>query len=42
MEKVFNNGIANGLTDNRWINADEIKEIESRGFKALDRGHSNC
>ncbi|MFT4544208.1 MAG: L-2-hydroxyglutarate oxidase [Bacteroidia bacterium] len=28
MEKVFNNGIANGLTDNRWITADEIKEIE--------------
>ncbi|MGB0917705.1 MAG: L-2-hydroxyglutarate oxidase [Flavobacteriales bacterium] len=28
MEKVFNNGIANGLTDNRWINSDEIKEIE--------------
>ena len=28
MEKVFNNGIANGLTDNRWINAKEIKEIE--------------
>ena len=28
MEKVFNNGIANGLTENRWINADEIKEIE--------------
>lgn len=28
MEKVFNNGIANGLTDNRWINSDEIKDIE--------------
>ncbi|MGB0369585.1 MAG: FAD-dependent oxidoreductase, partial [Flavobacteriales bacterium] len=28
MEKVFNNGIANGLTDNRWITAEEIKEIE--------------
>ena len=28
MEKVFNNGIANGLTDNRWITADEMKEIE--------------
>ncbi len=28
MEKVFNNGIANGLTDNRWINSEEIKDIE--------------
>lgn len=28
MEKVFNNGIENGLKDNRWITADEIKEIE--------------
>ncbi len=28
MEKVFKNGIANGLTENRWINSDEIKEIE--------------
>lgn len=28
MEKVFNNGIANGLTDNKWITAEEIKEIE--------------
>ncbi|MFT6210667.1 MAG: L-2-hydroxyglutarate oxidase [Bacteroidia bacterium] len=37
MEKVFNNGIANGLTDNRWINADEIKEIEPHcaGIKGI-------
>lgn len=28
MEKVFNNGIANGLTDNKWISPEEIKEIE--------------
>ena len=37
MEKVFNNGIANGLTENRWINADEIKEIEPHctGIKGI-------
>lgn len=37
MEKVFNNGIANGLTDNRWITADEIKEIEPHctGIKGI-------
>jgi len=28
LEKVYANGIANGLTDNRWINSHEIKEIE--------------
>jgi L-2-hydroxyglutarate oxidase len=28
MEKVFNNGIANGLTNNRWITAEDIKDIE--------------
>lgn len=37
MEKVFNNGTANGLTDNRWITADEIKEIEPHctGIKGI-------
>ena len=37
MERVFNNGIANGLTDNRWINAEEIKEIEPHciGIKGI-------
>ncbi|MCF8465518.1 MAG: L-2-hydroxyglutarate oxidase [Flavobacteriales bacterium] len=37
MEKVFNNGIANGLTDNRWISAVEIKEIEPHctGIKGI-------
>lgn len=37
MEKVFNNGIANGLTENQWINADEIKEIEPHctGIKGI-------
>ena len=37
MEKVFNNGLANGLTENRWINADEIKEIEPHctGIKGI-------
>lgn len=37
MEKVFNNGIANGLTDNRWITSDEIKEIEPHctGIKGI-------
>ena len=28
MEKVFKNGIANGLTNNRWITEEEIKDIE--------------
>lgn len=37
MEKVFNNGISNGLTDNRWITANEIKEIEPHctGIKGI-------
>ncbi|MBL4586475.1 MAG: L-2-hydroxyglutarate oxidase [Flavobacteriales bacterium] len=37
MEKVFANGVANGLSDNRWINADEIKEIEPHciGIKGI-------
>lgn len=37
LEKVFANGVANGLTDNRWINADEIKEIEPHctGIKGI-------
>ena len=37
MEKVFNNGIANGLTDNRWITSEEIKEIEPHcaGIKGI-------
>lgn len=37
MEKVFNNGIANGLTDNRYINAEQIKEVEPHctGIKGI-------
>lgn len=37
MEKVFNNGMANGLTGNRWISASEIQEIEPhcRGLKGI-------
>jgi L-2-hydroxyglutarate oxidase len=37
MEKVFSNGIANGLTDIRWINTNEIKEIEPHctGIKGI-------
>lgn len=37
MEKVFENGIANGLTDNRWIGPDEIQEIEPHctGIKGI-------
>ena len=37
MEKVFNNGIANGLVNNKWIGPDEIKEIEPHcsGIKGI-------
>lgn len=37
MEKVFNNGIANGLTDIRWIGQEDIREIEPHctGIKGI-------
>lgn len=37
MEKVFNNGMANGLTDNKWIGPEEIREIEPHctGIKGI-------